>query len=144
MFAYIWPMALLVFSNTVYQVCTKSVPERMDPFASLTVTYFVSAAASLVLFLALNPGENLFSEYRKLNWAPVVLGLVIVGLEAGWIYAYKAGWQVSTAFIVQSAFLAVTLLLVGYFLYHEGLTWNKLLGVAICLVGLFFLNMPGQ
>ncbi|MCR4706787.1 MAG: EamA family transporter [Clostridiales bacterium] len=143
MFAYIWPMALLVFSNTVYQVCTKSVPERMNPFASLTVTYFIGATASLVLSLVLNPGGNLFSEYRKLNWAPIVLGLVIVGLEAGWIYAYKAGWPVSTAFIVQSAFLAVTLLLVGYFLYHESLTWNKFLGVAICLVGLFFLNLPG-
>ena len=49
----------------------------------------------------------------------------------------------SAGFIVQSAFLAVTLLLVGYFLYHEALTWNKLLGVVICLIGLFFLNRQG-
>ncbi len=143
MFSYLWPMALLILSNTVYQVCTKSVPEGMDPFASLTVTYLIGAAASLALSLVLNPGENLLAEYRKLNWAPFVLGVVIVGLEAGWIFAYKAGWQVSTGFIVQSAFLAVTLLLVGYFLYHEALTLNKLLGVAICLVGLFFLNRQG-
>ena len=143
MFSYLWPMALLILSNTVYQVCAKSVPEGMDPFASLTVTYLVGAAASLALSLVLNPGENLLAEYRKLNWAPFVLGLVIVGLEAGWIFAYKAGWQVSTGFIVQSAFLAVTLLVVGYFLYREALTWNKLLGVAICLVGLFFLNRQG-
>ena len=143
MFSYLWPMALLILSNTVYQVCAKSVPEGMDPFASLTVTYLVGAAASLALSLVLNPGENLLAEYRKLNWAPFVLGLVIVGLEAGWIFAYKAGWQVSTGFIVQSAFLAVTLLVVGYFLYREALTWNKLLGVAICLVGLYFLNRQG-
>ena len=80
-------------------------------------------------------------EYEKLNWAPVVLGIVIVGLEAGWIYAYKAGWQVSTGFIVQSAFLAMSLLLVGFFLFHESLTWNKLVGVAICLIGLVFINL---
>ena len=143
MFSYLWPMALLILSNTVYQVCTKSVPEGMDPFASLTVTYLIGAAASLALSLILNPGGNLLAEYRRLNWAPFVLGVVIVGLEAGWIFAYKAGWQVSTGSIVQSAFLAVTLLLVGYFLYHEALTLNKLLGVAICLVGLFFLNRQG-
>ena len=77
----------------------------------------------------------------KLHWTSFVLGIVIVGLEAGWIYAYKAGWQVSTGFIVQSAFLAASLLFVGYFLYHESLTWNKLLGVAICLVGLFFIKL---
>ena len=84
--------------------------------------------------------SNLIKEYDKLNWAPVALGIVIVGLEAGWIFAYKAGWQVSTAFIVPSCFLAVTLLFVGYTLYHESLTWNKLVGAFICLIGLVFIN----
>ena len=30
MFSLIWPMALLVLSNTVYQICTKSVPDGID------------------------------------------------------------------------------------------------------------------
>lgn len=76
-------------------------------------------------------------QYKNLNnkvyWAHV-------GLEVGFIYAYKAGWPVSTASIVQSAFLAVALAFVGLFLYKEALTWNKVLGIAICLVGLYFIN----
>ena len=139
-FSYIWPMALLVLSNTVYQICAKSVPEGMNPFASLMVTYLVGAVASAVLYFALGNENGLAKEFSKLNWAPFVLGIVIVGLEAGWIFAYKAGWQVSVGFIVQSAFLAVTLLVVGFFLYHEALTWNKLLGVAVCLAGLIIIN----
>lgn len=79
-------------------------------------------------------------ECEKLNWVPFVLGIVIVGLEAGWIYAYKAGWQVSVGFIVQSALLAVILLFVGWFFYHESLTWNKVVGGIICLIGLIFIN----
>ena len=141
MFSYVWPIALVVLSNTVYQVCAKSLPEGLDPFASLTVTYLIGAAASAVLFFALGNGENLFREYGKLNWAPFVLGVVIVGLEVGWIYAYKAGWQVSTGFIVQSAVLAAALIFVGYLLYHESLTWNKIAGVLICLIGLVFINL---
>lgn len=141
MFSFIWPMALLVLSNTVYQICAKSVPDGIDPMASLTVTYLVGAAASSALYFALNRDGNLVREYGKLNWAPFVLGIVIVGLEAGWIYAYKAGWQVSVGFVVQSAFLAVTLILVGYFLYHEALTWNKLAGAVICLLGLLVINL---
>ena len=70
----------------------------------------------------------------------LVLGLVILGLEAGWIYAYKAGWPVSTAFIVQSAILAGFLLAVGYVLYREPLAWNKVAGVVICLIGLYVIN----
>lgn len=140
MFAYIWPVALVVLSNTIYQICAKSVPRGIDPFASLTVTYLVGALASCVMYFMLNRGSNLVAEYGKLNWAPIALGIVIVGLEVGWIYAYKAGWQVSTGFIVQSAFLAVVLLAVGYIIYREDLSWNKILGVIICLVGLGFIN----
>ena len=33
--SYIWPMVLLVVSNTVYQLCAKSVPKGINPFASL-------------------------------------------------------------------------------------------------------------
>ncbi len=139
--SYIWPMVLLIASNTVYQICAKSVPKEMNPFASLIVTYLMGAVASAILYFVLGSDGNLLKEYGKMNWAPAVLGIVIVGLEAGWIYAYKAGWQVSTGFIVQSAFLAITLLLVGFFLYREFLTWNKLLGTAICLVGLIFINL---
>lgn len=140
MFNYIWPIALVILSNVVYQICTKSVPKEMDPFASLTVTYIIGAIASAVLYFILGKNGNLVKEYSKLNWAPFALGIVIVGLEVGWIYAYKAGWQVSTGFIVQSAVLAVMLLIVGYFLYREAFTWNKVLGVVICLIGLVFIN----
>lgn len=140
MFSYVWPMLLLILCNTAYQVCAKSVPETMNPFASLTVTYLVGAAASAILFFALGERTNILKEYSKLNWAPFVLGIVIVGLEAGWIYAYKAGWQVSTAFIIHSAFLVASLLVVGYLLYHEAMTWNKIIGVVICMIGLAFIN----
>jgi drug/metabolite transporter (DMT)-like permease len=138
--SYICPMVLLVVSNTVYQLCAKSVPKGINPFASLIVTYLIGAAASLVLYFVLGSDGNLLKEYGKLNWAPFVLGIVIVGLEAGWIYAYKAGWQVSVASIVQSSFLAVALLLVGFFLYHEALTASKAAGILICMIGLYFIN----
>ena len=138
MFAYIWPIALAVLSNIVYQICTKSVPKDMDPLASLTVTYLVSAAACGILYFVLNRGQerNLLKEYSRLNWAPFVL----IGLEVGFIYAYKAGWQVSTAAVVQSSVLAAALLFVGFALYHEALTWQKLVGVAVCLAGITIIN----
>ena len=73
--------------------------------------------------------------------APFVLGFVIVGLEVGYIYAYKAGWQVSTAQIVQAALVAIILVFVGYGLYHESLTLKKIAGILICLGGLVLINI---
>lgn len=141
MFSFIWPVALVVFSNTVYQICAKSVPEKVSPFASLTVTYLVGAIVTAILHYVLYPGKPIIKQLSMMNWAPFVLGIVIVGLEVGWIYAYKAGWQVSTGSIVQSAFLAVALIFVGALLYREAVTWNKLVGIVICLIGLVFINM---
>lgn len=141
MFNYIWPLALVVLSNAVYQICAKSVPEKMNPLASLTVTYAVGMVISLVLYFVLGEDTNLIKEYQKLNWAPFVLGVVIVGLEVGWIYAYKAGWPVSIAQIVQAAFLAVILFFVGYAFYKEPITWNKVAGIIVCLIGLGLINL---
>ena len=140
MIAYIWPVALVVLSNTMYQICAKSVPEEMNPLASLTVTYVVGAAVSCVLYFVLNRDANLIRELRRTNWAPVVLGIVIVGLEVGFIYAFRAGWQISTAQIVSSVVLAIILIFVGYLLYQEAITWNKIVGIIVCLAGLVLIN----
>ncbi len=141
MVAYIWPIALVVISNVIYQICAKSVPSGMDPFASLTITYIMAAVMSGILFFVLNKDANIIKEYSKTNWVPFVFGIVLVGLEVGFIFAYKAGWQVSTASIVQCSFLAIALIVVGFLVYKEAITWNKIVGILICLVGLVFINI---
>ncbi len=140
MLAYYIPIAVVVFSNTLYQICAKSVPSSVSPFLSLTVTYTVAALASLALYFVTGKGDGLVTEFGKLNWASFVLGLVIIGLEGGFLYVYKAGWQVNTAAVVQSCFLAASLLIVGRLLFHEPITASKLIGVTICAVGLYFVN----
>ncbi|HCT91198.1 MAG TPA: hypothetical protein DF613_07450, partial [Lachnospiraceae bacterium] len=126
---YIWPIALIVFSNIVYQICAKSVPKDMNTMASMVITYLVGAVCSAVMFFALFRKQNLITELRKINFATVMLGVSVVGLEVGFIYAYKAGWSVSTASTVQSVFLAAALIGVGAILYHEAITPSKVIGV---------------
>lgn len=141
MFSYIWPIALAVLSNVIYHVCSKSSPSAVNPFATLMVTYTVGAIISTVLYCVTKSGSSFVQELTKMNWAPYMLGVVIVGLELGFLYSYKAGWQVGTASVVQSSFLSVILVFVGFFLFKEALTWNKIVGILICMVGLVFINL---
>lgn len=46
----------------------------------------------------------------------------------------------STAQIVQSAFLAVILFFVGSAVYKEAITVNKVVGMLVCLAGLYIIN----
>lgn len=140
MFNYLWPLAIIVFSNIVYQICAKGIPQQMNTYASMTVTYAVATLFSAIMFFVTTRGSNILNEFRFSNWATVILGIVITGLEVGFIYAYKAGWKVSTLAIVTNAFLAIGLLVLGFFMYHENISLTKIVGVLICLVGLWFIN----
>lgn len=136
----LWPVILIVLSNIFYHICTRSSPNGVEPFAALTVTYIVGAVVSAAAYFLTNPGHSLIQEYRQLNWAPFVLGVAIVGLEAGYIYMYRAGWTISTAQLLCSSLLAVCLLAVGYFLYHESISLTKVIGIVVCLVGMYLIN----
>ncbi len=138
--AFYLPVLVVVLSNTFYHICAKSMPANADSFAALTVTYQVGAAATFVLYLLTRKGSGFVSDFRALNWTAFVLGLAVVGLEAGFLWMYRIGWEVSTAQIVQSAVLAGVLLFVGLFLYKEPIHAKKIAGLEICLVGLYLLN----
>lgn len=141
MLNYIWPLALIVLSNAFYQICAKSVPMQINAFASLTVTYIVGAVVSFGIFFLTKSDALFFEEFKKINWASVILGLSIVGLETGYIYAFKAGWPVSICQIVQASILAIILIFVGFFFYHEGFSWNKIAGIVVSLFGLALINL---
>jgi len=140
MFNYIWPLLIIIFSNTLYQICAKGIPSKMSPYASMTITYAVATLFSAVAFFATTKGGNILKEFSHTNWATIVLGIVITGLEVGFIFAYKAGWKVNTLSVTTNAILAIVLIFVGLIGYHEAINWSKVLGVTICLVGLYFIN----
>ena len=140
MFAYYWPIGLLVLSNVFYHITAKSLPAGLDSFLCMAITYIVGAMVSIALYLTIGNGESISSQLSNLNWAPFVLGLAVVGLEVGAIFMYKAGWEVSLGNIVQAIFVAIALLIVGVLIYHEALTATKAAGIAVCLVGIVLLN----
>ena len=134
-----WPILLAVFADVFYQISAKSTPQTLNPFASLTLTYLVAAAVSLAVFF-ITGGHNLPGEMKNINWTTIVLGLAVVGLEAGSIYMYKLGWNINTGYIVKSIILSIALIGVGYFVYNESFSMTKAAGIAACLLGLFLLN----
>ena len=134
------PIVIIVLSNTFYHISAKSAPSDVSPFAALTVSYGVGIVASLILYFVTNKGGHLIDEYRHINWSTIVLGLTIVGLEAGYLLLYRAGWNINTGSIVCSVSLAILLIFVGRLFYHEAISLSKLAGIGICLVGLYFIN----
>lgn len=87
MFNLIWPAAIIIFSNIVYQICAKGIPEQMNTYASMTVTYAVATVFSALMFFVTTKGDNILQQFKLTNWATIILGIVITGLEVGFIYS---------------------------------------------------------
>lgn len=140
MWSYIWPLLLIVVSNTVYNIAAKETPGHASAFLSLTGTYIVAAVVSFIAYLLSSPGKTLGQGISELNWSSIALGFVIVGLETGYIYLYRAGWKVSVASIVANVALAAVLLIVGLLFYKETIGVKQVIGIVLCLGGLVLIN----
>ena len=135
----LWPLLLVALSNCFYHVCAKSTPEKVNAFGALTVTYLIGAAVSAVIFLVNVRPANALAELRNVNWTSFVLGLAVVGLEAGNVFLYRAGWKVSTGALSGYICTACALIVIGVLLYHEAVTHRQVAGMLACAAGLFLI-----
>ena len=118
----------------------KSMPNDVNPFGALMITYIAAAIISAIIFIYMVGPSDVAFEISKLNWTSIILALAIVGLEVGYVFVYRAGWTVSTASVVANIGLACVLVAVGYFLYRENVSFNQILGIIVCMIGLILIN----
>lgn len=137
MWHFIWPLLLIIFSNTFYNVSAKSIPDNLDAFGTLIITYIAGGIAAFVLFFARSGSFN-FTE--NFNWPSVILGIAIVGLEAGYVYLFRAGWEISKGSLTANTVLAIVLIIIGKFFYHENISLKQVSGILICLFGLYLIK----
>ena len=141
MWRLIWPILIVILSNTFYNICMKSMPNDVNPFGALMITYLVAAIISAIIFVYMVGPSDVGVEISKINWTSVILALAIVGLEVGYVFVYRAGWAVSTASVVANIGLACVLIFVGYFLYKENVSANQIVGIVVCMFGLVLINL---
>ena len=141
MLLYLWPLVLVVFSNVVYNISSKSVPANCSPFIALIATYLTAAALSFAgYFLFDAHKESLWNAVQKINWSGFLLGISMVGLEIGYIFIYRAGWKISAASLVTNILLAVALVFIGMLCYGEKINFRQLAGIGLCLAGAIILT----
>lgn len=136
-----YPILIIVASNVLYNICTKSTPTEVNSFASLFITYGVAAVFCFAAFLLTSKNKSLLPELAKANWSSFVLGVVIVGLELGYILAYRNGWKMNTVSVTANISLAVILIFVALIFYKESITLKQIAGIGLCAGGLVLISI---
>ncbi len=132
-----WPIGLIVFCSTAYQVGVKEISTGIHPLTVLVLTYLSASFASFILYFFLAPqGENRKKEIFSWNPSALGLGFSILGIELGVVYMYRAGWTVQTSFILTNSLIVAALMAAGALFYKEKLKLRQLAGVALTLAGI--------
>jgi len=135
-----FPILLVVLSNSCYHLCQKSTPSSLNPIAALIVTYACALIVSIVAFFIFVPKTNLMESIRVVNWASILLGFAVVGLELGFLLAYRSGWNISIAGLLANTLVALILIPVGLLFYKESLSIINISGVLLCMIGLLLIS----
>ena len=60
--------------------------------------------------------------------------------EFGYILLYRAGWKISMASLLANVSVALLLAGIGVLLYKDVLMPRQIIGIILCLAGVFFLR----
>ncbi len=133
-------MILTIVSNVFYHIFQKVTPQEANPALALAVSYLVASVVCLLLIPVFPLKEGLWGELKQLNWASFALAFTLVGLEIGFLLAYRAGWSINIAGIVSNATVSILLIPIGLWIFRDQLTRTNVIGIAFAIIGLILMN----
>ncbi len=133
-------IALTILSSALYHFSQKQIPAGVDPIVSVIVTYLAALALCSILLYFVPPQGGLLASIRTLNWSTYVLALSIVGLETGFLLVYRSGWNIGLAAVLVNVAASLILVPVALLYFKNNLNWVNIIGILVCLVGLYMLN----
>ena len=138
MIAMAWPMATIIASFLVYHLAIKALRPDLHPLAFLIGVYMVSLVVTIGLWMAFPNLGPTGLRAGDMLWV-VLLGLALIGIEFGFLMAYRNGWSVSVAPTFSNVTLALIMAPIGLIFLKERLGWQGLAGLAFCVIGLILM-----
>ena len=80
------------------------------------------------------------SRSRQTSASTAIVSAVPAGLDLGFLFLYRSGFEVSLGALVTQSAAALLLLAIGVTVFGERLSPTNVLGLVLCLVGLWLVN----
>jgi len=132
---------LVVASNVLYHVSQKSIPASVHPLLTVAVTYAAALLVTLLLWPVSPGGAPKLADFSRLNWATLGVAVSAVGIEIGFLLAYRAGWNINVGSLAVSVAVALVLIPTGALVFRERLSAANTAGIVLCVVGLLLVML---
>lgn len=135
----LWPYLLMIATYTSYQIVLKLARAEVNALGLLAMAYLVACSCAAVLWY-FNPslGSNRLEGRDVLTAA--LLGVSIVGLEFGFVSAFRLGMPINATGTIVNVWVALLIVPIGYFLFREQMSGVNMIGLALCCAGLLLLT----
>jgi drug/metabolite transporter (DMT)-like permease len=133
-------LSLAILCTVGYHLVLKLTPAGVNPLLSLMLTYGLVTLVFGAILLLSPGGLEWRHELKQLNWTALALAVAIVGLDLGFLFLYRSGFEVSLGALVTQSAAALILLAIGVAAFREKLSGANALGLVLCLVGLWLVN----
>lgn len=133
-------LGVAIAATVGYHIVMKLTPSGVNPYLSLAVTYAIVTVAFAVVYAALPGAAPLRASFGQLNWTVLALGVMVIGLDLGFLMLYRGGFDVSLGALITQSAAALLLLLLGVAFFAEKITLTQIGGIALCIAGLWLIN----
>lgn len=140
MFLIYFSLGLTIVANLFYHIFQKSISPNIHPLVSIIITYLIAILISLLLLPFFPLKVPLMQEIKNANWATYMLAFGLVGIEIGFLLMYRSGWNISIGSLITTTIVAVALIPVGIFIFKEGLSPLRTIGILLAITGIVLIS----
>lgn len=110
-----------------------------NPLLILAIYYALSMSLCLVAMPLLGKVQWTQAGELLANWRVWVVSVGIILIELGFLLAYQTGGSAQWGGVAVNAMAALLLVPLSVWLFGEVFSWQKVGGIALTLLGLYFL-----
>jgi drug/metabolite transporter (DMT)-like permease len=115
-----------------------------NPFIVIAIAYFIGIIACALLAPGAGKPIGLADMALLRHWPIWVLAGSVVGIEVGYLLAYRAGWSLATTTGITYTATMVLLAIIGAACFSEDISPRRAAGVVLAIGGVWLLVAPAR
>ena len=129
-------------SAAAYTICLKLGASRISAILGAVVITGVAFVVNSIALLAMRSAGHELVLTREALWLLAAAGIAAAGVDVFGLLAYERGLRVTSSFLIGGT-STVVVLLVGFLVLQEPLTWGRLAAIGMIVGGTLLYQLQG-
>jgi drug/metabolite transporter (DMT)-like permease len=137
-----FPIALIIAAQVGYQLAQRAMPAGANPFTVIAIAYLLGIIACAVLAPGVGRPIGFVDAGLLKHWPIWGLAASVVGIELGYLLAYRAGWALATTTGIGYTATMVLVAVIGATCFSEGMSARRAAGLVMAIGAVWLLVAP--